>query len=93
MGYTLIAEPNDDNEFKHTILVRELTVGYCPLHDDAQAMAMVKKFELQIHGFSGKDGREWCVNFPFTETSGFRGYHTFNADLNRAICECVASIP
>ena len=84
MGYSIVAEPNAENEFKHTILVKELRVGYCPLHDDAQAMALVKKFGIEIHCRSDRNG--WYVGI--FESDGM----TANADLNRAIVECVSKL-
>jgi hypothetical protein len=67
-------------------LSEEQQAGFCespydPLHDDAQAMALVKKFYLTIS--RGLDG--WS-------TLGATGWVS-NKDLNRAICECVAKIP
>lgn len=60
---------------------------YDPLHDDEQAMALVKKFRLDIDsGFDSSDeGEGWTVCGT--------GAVVKNADLNRAICECVASLP
>ena len=49
-----------------------------PLHDDAQAMSLVKKFGI----FTDKRGCIWHVGEPYAD----------NADLNRAICECVAKM-
>lgn len=55
---------------------------YDPLRDDAQAMALVKRFELNIGPIH--DG--WQV-------SDYDGSNeTENKDLNRAICECVAKM-
>jgi hypothetical protein len=54
--------------------------GYDPLHDDAQAMALVKEFNLRIG---------W---FPEPGVAGNWGAYTYNADLNRAIVECVAKM-
>ena len=62
---------------------------YDPLHDDAQAMALVKKFELNIgpdvQGDPAEEG--WQVD-DYTGDE----FTAFNANLNRAICECVAKI-
>jgi hypothetical protein len=58
---------------------------YDPLHDDVQAMALVKKFRLAIT--PPDDVVEWCVfdvNDDDTQTPG--------DDLNRAIVECVAKL-
>lgn len=57
--------------------------GYDHLHDDAQCMALVKKFRLSI----GTDAAQWYLvlpDWPYKETN--------HADLNRAICECVAKM-
>ena len=57
---------------------------YDPLHDDAQAMALVKKFKPMIDTYF--DGT-WVVG------SGWHGaVQIENTDLNRAICECVAKL-
>ena len=63
------------------------TYEYDPLHDGAQAMDLVKKFRLDIDsGFdSSDDGEGWTVCGT--------GAVVKNADLNRAICECVARLP
>ena len=53
---------------------------YDPLHDDAQAMALVKKMRLEISTFRG----EWHVGNDMD--------WAWNTDLNRAICECVAKM-
>tara|TARA_R110000868_G_scaffold90751_1_gene251504 strand:+ start:316 stop:657 length:342 start_codon:yes stop_codon:yes gene_type:complete len=57
---------------------------YDPLHDDAQAMALVKTFKLRIDRDRGIPER-WGV---FSKPT-FGDVH-INADLNRAICECCA---
>jgi hypothetical protein len=59
---------------------------YNPLHDDAQAMALVKKFELGLG--RGKD-RSWIAH---TTREAGTFCHSSNNDLNRAICECVAKM-
>ena len=58
---------------------------YFPLHDDAQAMALVKKLGLDVHCRADMNG--WYV--------GRGRLHeglTTHADLNRAICNAVAAI-
>ena len=61
---------------------------YEPLHEDAQAMALVKKLELSTMAPSPDDKR-WQVSkiwgTPVTP-------HGYSADLNRAICECCAKM-
>lgn len=57
---------------------------YQPLHNDAQAMALVKKFKLNImwseHGW-------WAVR-----QNDITALTSRDEDLNRAICECVAKM-
>ena len=60
---------------------------YDPLHDDAQAMALVKKFRLSIRN----EVDQWRVS----EIGGddiHQDEDGVNADLNRAICETVAKL-
>ena len=54
---------------------------YDPLHDDAQAMALVKKFRLE-----SSFGIEWTV------IGGDPVARAQNQDLNRAIVLCVSSL-
>ena len=54
-----------------------------PLHDDAQAMALVKKFGLN----QWYDGQNWRVVGGVSNEGD-----AWSADLNRAICECVAKM-
>ena len=57
---------------------------YDPLHNDAQAMALVKKFRLDI---------ERCDDGEFMVTWGEKlGNFVKSPDLNRAIVECVANM-
>lgn len=63
-----------------------ITYVYDPLHDDAQAMALVKKFELWISS-AGK----WLVMEPIGFQTPFE-IEAKSTDLNRAICECVAKM-
>jgi hypothetical protein len=62
---------------------------YNPTKNDAQAMALVKKFQLDIE--YGTLDTEWSVISWETDSGPARS--TSNADLNRAICECVAKLP
>ena len=59
---------------------------YDPLHDDAQAMALVKKFQLSVYWIADSEGG-WSAAWDF-------GPHVYadNSDINRAICECVAKM-
>ena len=58
-----------------------------PLHDDAQAMALVKKMRLSIVDPSRSiSGKEWGVD------GADDIYNAASDDLNRAICECIAKL-
>ena len=59
---------------------------YDPLHDDAQAMALVKKFRLRVEREPWLDP-PWRVAHYAAKTGWME---VENDDLNRAICECVA---
>ncbi len=73
---------DDDRSYFH-VSDRGLPVVYDPLHDDAQAMALVKRFQLYIGGWTGNG----------TVTVSIEGRMlTSSTDLNRAICECVAKM-
>jgi hypothetical protein len=59
-----------------------------PLHDDAQAMALVKKFELTIIRLYSQDDPTWLVSTP----GWVNKFESKHSDLNRAIVECVAKM-
>ena len=56
----------------------EYGITYAPLHDDAQAMALLKRFRLDL-----------TISAMLFNWSRGHGEH----DLNRAICERVANMP
>ena len=60
---------------------------YDPLHDDAQAMALVKKFNLSILFACGDD---WQVCNLHREDGGAPNICTHG--LNRAVVSCVAQM-
>ena len=63
------------------------TIQYDPLHDDAQAMALVKKFALCVWQATWNPDQPWYVEaFRASPEYRFAG----NVDLNRAIVECVS---
>jgi hypothetical protein len=68
-----------------TALYRFNCWEYDPLHNDAQAMALVKKFKLEL-----------TCGLHDVWIASNRGTYDYesgnNADLNRAICECVAKM-
>ena len=60
-----------------------------PLHDDAQAMALVKKLWLDctvLVGAVESGGQSWLVR----AADGTSSHH--DETLNRAICECAAKM-
>ena len=64
---------------------------YQPLHDDAQAMALVKRLELWIQPprqghLSGTPSDYWFV------AHSAKGGDSRSLDLNQTICECAAKI-
>ena len=59
-------------------------VRYDPLTNDAQAMELVKKFDLEIRR---PHSDEWWVM-----GNGLYGASVGDADLNRAIVRCVAAM-
>lgn len=64
---------------------------YLPLSDDAQAMALAKRFGLLLD--PQQDGQDFAID-PGWEVShvSFPDALFINSDLNRAICECVAKM-
>lgn len=70
-----------------------------PLHDDAQAMALVKRFHLSIT--PEFDSTEWSIEawarrnpVALEKEYGVKVLVAAqDADLNRAICLCVARLP
>ena len=60
------------------------TVVYDPLNDDAQAMALVKKFGIEIHCRTDRNG--WYAGIYWENGM------VSHSDLNRAICETVAKL-
>lgn len=79
-----------DNEPRHSIRLsgsHSPENEYWPLENDAQAMALVKKFKLNISS--------WGTGlFTVWDQRGFNERYESNHynDLNRAICECVSKM-
>jgi len=70
---------------RRTLVMGEYVKEFSPLHDDAQAMALVKRFTLSIDAEIA-DGNGYGVS---NSAPGIYYEHT---DLNRAIVYCVAKI-
>ena len=65
-------------------------IRYDPMHNDGQAMGLVKKFELLI----GRNTNMLTKVKTWGVTCGNEkgDFEAESADLNRAICECVAQM-
>ena len=64
---------------------------YNPLEDDEQVMALVEKLKLDIEPQFENFCGQWQVSTWSSDNAG-RENKTNSADLNRAICECVAKM-
>lgn len=62
--------------------------SYSPLYDDAQAMALLKRFRLEIFGAYAPRWSVTRLNDDVAQVAPT----IQSADLNRAICECVAKM-
>lgn len=60
---------------------------YNPLTDDAQAMALVKRFRIDLECCSDSDEIYWSA---YIMENGHVAYSFVDPDLNRAICLAVA---
>lgn len=70
-------------------------IPYNPLHDDAQAMALVKKFRLSIDAetwAAAVDSFNYFVHKWNPLVGDWYKEHGQNPNLNRAIVECVANL-
>jgi len=63
--------------------------GYDPLHDDAQAMSLLKRFNLMVNWNSPT--AVWCMPMD-VQKYGYKSDSADYSELNRAICECVAQL-
>lgn len=88
MGYSsLVAIPTVDSTHR---AYSPPQYAYCPLHDDAQAMELVKKFKLLL-GFNTKATEPRWEAQNATSIGFGDGYPDDPPNgLNRAIVECVA---
>lgn len=79
------------NEPEHTIRLfgPALSNAYWPLHDDAQCMALAKKFALGMD--YNRLINQWHVIGCNADT--VIKAQAANVNLNRAIVECVARLP
>ena len=88
MGVPIIQKGADAKlPFWYSDLTKKKTrlLAYNPLHNDAQAMALVKKLHLHI---DQRPGKACSAQDPHFTVIAERS----DCDLNRAICECVAKM-
>ena len=89
MGYSVV---KGDGRYKNRMAIAtkdgEPVTNYDPLKHDAQAMALVKKFRISVNSYND-DYQVWPTRID-KKIAG--NACTFAADLNRAICECVAKM-
>ena len=83
MGLPFIPEPRPQPSSMIRVLFITEAQAYDPFHDDAQAMALVKKFMLDCWFDPGRGS--WKAQYSVEAQSE-------SDDLNRAICECVAKM-
>ena len=62
-----------------------------PLHDDAQAMTLYKKFPMNIQHAALSSADNWVVESIEISEDNFCAW-VADKSLNRAICECVAKM-
>ena len=87
MGYDIVSFVHNDSVCYPIVFTGNKKIGYDPLHDRAQAMDLVIKFHLYIYKNLRTD------DDPFGKWFVSKGnYDAVNADLLRAICECVAKL-
>ena len=84
MGYTIAGSVDKAGAFC-TADEGSSHILFNPLHDDAQAMALVKKFKLQPHYTGAGNEGLWTLPRHGVAITG-------SPNLNRAIVECVAKM-
>lgn len=82
MGIDVWEASDNPPEHRWRILIGRNNRSYDPFHNDADCMALIKKFKPTITPPCPIDSA-WEVNIEG------HAYFT-DADLNRAVCECVA---
>lgn len=87
MGY--VVGPHDFSAYIPVTVNHKPLRSYYPLHDDEQAMALVKKVPLNVSPNSLL--KEWHVQASDGEGM-LRGEVSKSTELNRAIVECVAKM-
>ena len=93
MGLEIIKGTN------HYLMVRAVVDGahglsfhFDPLHDDAQAMALVKRFSLQIHHHGCADSRARLVTVTGKWLPYTTDFKSCAVGENQAIVGCVAKM-
>ena len=96
MGYDEYSEQLDAEARIYVYLERNAGIGtriYDPLHDDAQAMWLVKNCSLTLTNVFESSGGNFIWRVEKSEwNTGDGRFTTFSGSLNRAIVECVAKM-
>src|SRR3990167_6496651 len=90
MGYRLLRVENGFMQSENHYFIQ--SGSYNPLHDDAQVMALVKKFNLRITGRFRMSTSEKAGDYEWMVRKRPVDAPIINADLSRAIVECVAKM-
>ena len=91
MGYTVMTQvfpaPSQNSPHDATVYVEDesMFAAYNPLHDDAQCMALIKRFHVDIDWHGDEEG--WQI---YTSTKLWDRSDEVADDLNRAVCLAVA---
>ena len=88
MGYEVSEYQSRPNVLIVSVAGSPYSFDYDPLHDRAEAMELVEKLRVSIH-FMDSEGvwTAFCCQSPLE-----RGVRTYDANLLRAICSCVANM-
>ena len=83
----------EDRKFFHSNGIHGLPWVFNPIHDDAQAMALVKKCSLDVYGSDLVAGNwKWHASWHFVNDDLPEQIIGHGATPNRAIVECVAKM-
>lgn len=86
MGIPAVIEGDRLFWWSGTTRGNRIQYAYDPLHNDAQAMALVKRFKLSL--LWNEDGTQVLAAYPWAANT----YSEYDASENRAICLCVAKM-
>ena len=91
MGIEVNMRPIRGTIMRHWYMKGHVETEYNPLYDDAQAMALVKKFKMTVCWTNAIYGL-WRARVWYEGKTGAIGEEFDNDDLNRAIVYCVSAM-